>query len=297
MKIVITGSLGNIGRNLTENLVRNNHDVTVVTSEENRKSAIENLGAKAAVGSIADVDFLIETFRGADSIFTMIPPNYTAEDFIGYIKQSGKNYVEAVRRSDVSHVVNLSTIGANLKENAGPLSAMHHVEKYWSALENVNVMHVRPGYFYSNYFWDIPLIHAQGIIGSNYPENTRMVAAHPADIADAVAELLETRSFSGHDLRYIASDDLPVAETVSLLKNAIGKPDLSWVQFPDEALFGALTQHGFSEAAANGFVEMGRAFADGECFREYDRHKDKTIFGKRKFSDFVQTEFKNAYSL
>lgn len=296
MKIVITGSLGNIGRNLTRNLVNGNHDVTVVTSDEMRKPDIETLGAKAAVGSIADVEFLARTFRGADSIFTMIPPSYTAADFPGYIKQSGRNYVEAVRKSGVSHVVNLSTIGANLTKDAGPLSAMHHVENYWSVLEDTNVMHVRPGYFYSNYFWDIPLIQSQGIIGGNYPEHTRMVAAHPADIADIVTELLETKSFSGHDIRYIASDDLLVSQAASLLKDAVGKPNLPWIQFPDDALAEALAQNGFSESAAQGFVEMGRAFAEGECFREYDRNPDKTIFGKRTFSDFVHTEFKAAFN-
>jgi Trk K+ transport system NAD-binding subunit len=64
MKIVITGSLGNIGRNLAQNLVANNHDVTVVTSDANRQTVIESLGAKAAVGSGLDSVFLTEVLCG-----------------------------------------------------------------------------------------------------------------------------------------------------------------------------------------------------------------------------------------
>jgi nucleoside-diphosphate-sugar epimerase len=57
MNIVITGSLGNIGKPLTIDLVRKGHTVTVITSKAERQSAIETLGAKAAVGSFLDVDF------------------------------------------------------------------------------------------------------------------------------------------------------------------------------------------------------------------------------------------------
>src|SRR6478672_222787 len=257
MKIIVTGSLGNIGRNLTKNLVAKGHDVTVVTSDQNRKAAIEKLSAKAAVGSILDADFLTETFRGADSVFTMIPPNYVADDFQGYFVEAAKSYVDAIRKSGIKHVVNLSTMGANLQAGAGPLSALHGVEKQFSALSDVNVIHVRPGGFFTNYLWDIPLVKTQNIIGNNYPESTRLVLAHPADIADAVSDLLETRNFSGHGVRYIVSDDLQLSDVVSLIGQTIDKPALSWIQFPDEALAGALKDNGFSASAAQGFVEMG----------------------------------------
>lgn len=58
-KITITGSLGNIGSNLTKILVAQGHDVTVVTSNVDRTAAIEALGANAAVGSVSDVAFLV----------------------------------------------------------------------------------------------------------------------------------------------------------------------------------------------------------------------------------------------
>jgi uncharacterized protein YbjT (DUF2867 family) len=296
MKIVITGSLGNIGRNLTQNLVANDHDVTVVTSDANRQTVIESLGAKAAVGSVLDSVFLTEVFRGADSVFTMIPPNYTAKDFQGYFADVAQSYIAAIRQSGVSHVVNLSTMGANLAAGFGPLTALNLVEKAFAALENTNVVHVRPGGFFTNYLWDIPLIKAQEIMGNNYPESTRLVLTHPADTAEAVAGLLQTKDFSGHDVRYVVSDDLVLADVVSLIAKSVGKTNLRWVQFPDDALAGALIENGFSETAAQGFVEMGHAFADGEMFRDYDRNKNKAIFGNRKFSEFAENEFKAAFN-
>lgn len=74
MKITITGSLGNIGRHLVDILIRQSHEVTVISSSPERASEIEHLGAKALIGSIFDVPFLTASFSGADAAFLMTPP-------------------------------------------------------------------------------------------------------------------------------------------------------------------------------------------------------------------------------
>ncbi|MFD2933796.1 hypothetical protein [Spirosoma flavum] len=53
MKIIVTGSLGNISRPLAQELVQKGHTVTVVSSRADRKQEIEALGAKPAIGSFA----------------------------------------------------------------------------------------------------------------------------------------------------------------------------------------------------------------------------------------------------
>jgi nucleoside-diphosphate-sugar epimerase len=53
MKIIVTGSLGNISKPLTEILVAQGHAVTVVSSDPNKQGAIESLGATPAIGSIS----------------------------------------------------------------------------------------------------------------------------------------------------------------------------------------------------------------------------------------------------
>jgi len=58
MKIVLTGSLGNIGKPITIELVAKGHSVTVISSNLERKRDIQALGAKAAIGSMFDAEFL-----------------------------------------------------------------------------------------------------------------------------------------------------------------------------------------------------------------------------------------------
>jgi putative NADH-flavin reductase len=48
MKITLTGSLGNIGKPLTKELVQKGHAVTVISSNPKKQNEKEALGASAA---------------------------------------------------------------------------------------------------------------------------------------------------------------------------------------------------------------------------------------------------------
>ena len=77
MKIIVTGSLGNISQPLIATLMAQGHAVTVISSDSKKQTAIEALGGAAAIGSIADVDFLTNTFKGADAVYALIPLSFT----------------------------------------------------------------------------------------------------------------------------------------------------------------------------------------------------------------------------
>lgn len=62
MNYLITGSLGHISKPVVEKLTAAGHNVTVITSNNNRVADIEALGAKAAVGSVDDAAFLTQAF-------------------------------------------------------------------------------------------------------------------------------------------------------------------------------------------------------------------------------------------
>lgn len=74
MKVVITGSLGYISKPLSEKLVKKGHSVLIISSTEDRKEVIEAIGASAAIGNMEDVDFLTESFAGADAVYFMLSP-------------------------------------------------------------------------------------------------------------------------------------------------------------------------------------------------------------------------------
>ena len=294
MNITITGSLGNISQPLTEQLIAKGHKVTVISHNPERAKAIEALNAIPAIGSIEDHDFLLRAFAGADAVYTMIPPNFSTTDLRGYIKSTGESYARAIEQTGVSYVVNLSSIGAHIPDGPGPTGANHFVEKKLDALKDTHVLHLRPGMFYTNFFGSMEMIRHQHILGNNFDDTVNIVLSHPKDIADAAFEALDTLSFTGKNICYVASDEKTGGEIAAILGQAIGKPDLRWIGFPDEALMQALIQNGLSEQMATIYVvEIGIALRDNTLFEDYRKNKS-IAFGKTNFTAFAK-EFAFVY--
>ncbi|WP_018345171.1 NAD(P)H-binding protein [Cytophaga aurantiaca] len=295
MKYVITGSLGNISKPLAKTLIAAGHTVTVVSSQESRKAEIEALGAKAAIGSVQDVDFLTKTFTGADAVYTMVPPTFAAADWKKYIGDTGKVYADAIAASGVKNIVNLSSIGAHMAEGCGPVSGIHREEQALNTLSDVNIKHLRPGNFYTNLLNNIGMIKHANIIGANYGTNTSIVFVHPSDIAAVAVEELTALTFKGHTVRYVVSDERTTNDVAKVLGAAIGKPELPWIDFKDEDSFGGMVGAGLPEEIAKNFVEMGKAVREGKMFEDYNAHRSSVQLSKTKLEDFAK-EFAAAFN-
>ncbi|AUD05823.1 SDR family oxidoreductase [Spirosoma pollinicola] len=125
MKIIITGSLGNISKPLTDELVKQGHTVTVISSKPEKKAAIHAFGATAAIGTIEDVAFLTNTFTSADAVYCMLPPfNYFDPDLdmMGTTRRQVGNYCKAIQASGVKNVVHFSSIGTHTDIGNGLLA-------------------------------------------------------------------------------------------------------------------------------------------------------------------------------
>jgi uncharacterized protein YbjT (DUF2867 family) len=292
MKITLTGSLGNISRPLAEILIKNGHEVTIISSDSEKVSDIETSGAKAAIGSVSDVAFLTDAFRDADAIYTMVPPNWGVSNYRQYIAETGKNYQKAIKASGVKRVVNLSSIGAHLSGGTGPIAGLYDVEHTLNALDGVSIKHLRAGIFYINFFFDMGTIRNMGIMGNNYGEKTKLLMVHPRGIAAVAAQELQG-SFEGKSHRYVVSDECEISEIVKILGAAIDKPELPWVQFSDEETFAGMTSAGMSAAIAGTYVEMGNAINSGILFEDFDQHKPD-VWGSTKLVDFAK-EFAAVY--
>lgn len=286
MKIIITGSLGNVAKPLVKQLIGEGHDIIVISSNETKKDEIEALGAKAAIGSIADLDFLVKTFEGADTAFLMTPPNMGGVNIVENTINAGKNYAEAIKQTGIKRVVMLSSIGAESSVENGPIKGLHFIEKFYKELENTSVTFLRAGYFYLNFFNDIPLIKNAGIIGANFSGETKVPLVHPKDIAKAAAEEL-VKNFEGKNVRYIVSDERKSSEFAQVFGNAIGKPDLPWIEFKDEDSLNGMLQAGLPQEMAELYTEMGRGIRTGVVQKDFIEH-GSVVDGKIKLEEFAK---------
>ncbi|MFB9075837.1 NmrA family NAD(P)-binding protein [Flavobacterium procerum] len=285
MKIIISGSLGNIGKPLAKHLVNAGHDVTVISSTEDRKTAIENLGAKAAIGSVNDGVFLKEAFNGAEALFAMTPPNMGGKEIIKNTVEAGNAFAKAIQEADIKRVVMLSSIGADLPNGNGPIAGLHQIEKIYENL-STSVTFLRAGYFYINFYNDIPLIKGAGIMGANFPVSLQIPLVHPEDIALAAAEELQ-KPLEGKNIRYIISDVKTPSEIVKAFGEAIQKPELPWLEFTDEQYLGGMTQAGVPEEIAGLYTEMGAGLRSGKIGADFLTN-NFSVDGKIKLEDFAK---------
>ena len=291
MNITVTGSLGNIGKPLTEELVQKGHTVTVISRSLARQQDIQALGARAAIGSLENADFLTSTFIGADAVFAMVPPNYRAPDMRAYYRGIGHAYAGAIGRSNVKRVVHLSSFGAHLDRGAGPILGSHDVEGILNGLD-ATLTHLRPTYFYYNLYGYIEMIKGQGLIAANYGGDDKIPMVAPSDIAAAAAAELEAPH--GERVRYVASDEHTANEVAQTLGAAIGKPDLQWVTITDEQMRSGLKATGMSAYVAGLLVDMYASLHSGALTEDYEKYKPSPM-GKVKLKDFAE-EFSAAFN-
>lgn len=312
MKITVTGSLGNISKPLTQELVQKGHTVTVISSKADKKNDIEALGAIAAIGTLDDVAFVTSAFGGADAVYCMLPPFDYFDPKLDVMESARKladTYVQAIEQSGVKRVVHLSSVGAHRADGIGLLAFHHLAESILRGLpQDVAIVHMRPVGFYYNLYAFKDMIKGKGLLGrfltlrysgfmdmikgrtgiiaANYGAGDKLPWVSPIDIAAAIAEEISV-PFAGRRVRYVASEELTCNEIAAMLGTAIGKPYLKWALMTDKQMLGGLKMFGIPAERAEGIVQMNAAMHSGLVDEDYYRNKPKAM-GKVKMKDFIK---------
>ena len=308
MNIVLTGSLGNISKPLTQDLAKKGHSVTVISSDPDKQKDIEALKAKAAIGKLEDINFLASTFAGADAVYCMIPMNVNEANQQVYTQKVANNYVQAIKQAEVKRVVVLSGWTADLIKG-------ENTENIFTEQLNVSITIMRPAAFYSNFYFSMDMIKGKGLIGKfltfrylglkallrgetgllmgNYGGNDKIVFVSPKDIAHAVAEELLVPQTEKVKIRYIGSDEMTCNEAAKIIGTAVGKPYLKWILISDKQMLQGLKMAKIPQELAETMIEMQAVMHSGVPLKNF--HKNKPKMGKVKLNEFAE-EFAKAYN-
>lgn len=260
----ITGATGNIGSRIADILLARGEKVRLISRDAARLQGFVERGAEPAIGDLLDVKFLTEAFTGAKAVFALIPPNYTARDFRAYQNIVGNSIATAIDAAGVTHVVNLSSQGADLPRGTGPILGLREQEERLNGLRGLNVLHLRPTYFMENLLGNIPLIHERRIAGSAVRGDLRFAMIATRDIADRAARALLERDFSGISYRdLLGQRDLTLQEAFTIIGRRIGISDLAYVQFSYDDAAKGMIDMGISPNASSLFIEMSKALNAG----------------------------------
>ncbi len=274
---VIMSATGNIGSKLATILLDKGEKVRVIGRSSERLQPLLDQGAETAVGDVSDAAFLTTTFKGADAVFALIPPNYAADDFRADYNAIGANIVKAIRASDVKHVLFLSSIGADLPEGTGVIKGLRDVEQRLNKLDGVNILHLRPTYFMENLLANIGMIKNMGINGGDIKGDVKFAMIATKDIAPVAAEHLVKKDFSGKAIHELLGErDVSMHEVTKIFGEKIGKPDLQYLQFSAEDAKKGMMDSGISADVSDQLLELGQAINNGLIAGKQPRTAENT---------------------
>ena len=263
-KFAVLGATGKIGHVLVEELLQKGHQVRAIGRDDAKLEGLKKKGAEIYAADFNNVGHLAEAFSGCDGIFTMITPDYSVDDNIMHQNKSGEVIVDAIIKSKVTKVLNLSSIGAQHADKTGPIKGLYKQEQRLNAISNVDVLHLRPSSFMQNFFWSVPVIQHHGIISSSVKSDLPMWMVSTNDIGKKAASLLADLSFTGKSVfEFVGPRELTQAQATEILGKSIGQHGLKYIQssYEDEikALVGAGMKSGFVQL----MVEMRQGMNEG----------------------------------
>ncbi len=292
---LITGATGNTGSVVAKGLLKQGKKVRVVARGQEKLKELASLGAETLIGDISSQDIANKAFAGIEAAYLMIPPAMTNPDFRGYQKKLTEVYGSALEaNTSVTHVVVLSSFGADKDAKSGPILGLHFLEERLKQIKPLNSLSLRAGYFMENTLGQANVIHQMGAVVGPLKPDLKLPLIASIDIGNAALNALLQPDFTGHQTRELQGQrDLTYLEITAIIGAAIGKPDLQYQVISSEQFAGFIEQMGSAQNVAALMAEMVDAQNAGHVRPLEPRSASNTT--PTTFEQFVAETFVPAY--
>jgi uncharacterized protein YbjT (DUF2867 family) len=287
---VILGATGNTGSVVARKLLDGGKKVRVVGRDSKKLAPFVSQGAEAFATDVLDADALSRAFAGAEGVYVLIPPDVKSPDYRPHQEEVSDSIAEALRTAGVTHVVTLSSYGADKPEKTGPVVGLHNMETKLARISGLNALHLRAAYFMENTLAQAGVIQSFGMMAGPVRADLLVPMIATKDIGAAAAEALVRRDFKGQQTRELLGQrDISYNEAARIIGVAIGKPTLAYIQLPDEQVIQAMTGMGMSKSLAMLLCEMAGSMNNGYMKALEPRTAANTT--PTSFETFVQEVF------
>ena len=291
---VITGATGNTGSVVAKTLLSKGQSVRAIGRSADRLKDLAERGAEPFVCDLTDHDALTKAFTGARAVYAMIPPNMTSPDYRADQDRNTDSIAGAIEKAGVKFAVCLSSFGADKPDKTGPVAGLHYLEQRLNKIPSLNSLYLRAGYFMENTLAQIGIIKQMGVAAGPVRGDLKlpMIATH--DIGAAAAEDLLKLDFHGHQTRELNGQrDLTMTEAAAIIGDQLAKPDLPYVQAPNDQIRAAMIGMGMSANMADLILEMAGALNSGHMAALEPRSARNTT--PTSYETFVKEEFVPLY--
>jgi uncharacterized protein YbjT (DUF2867 family) len=291
---VVTGATGNTGSAVVKRLLEAGKKVRAIARHPEKLQSLVALGAEPFAADLTDEKALEKAFSGAQAVYAMVPPDLGNADYRGYQDRVAAALGSAIESNKVSHVVVLSSVGAEKPDKNGPIAGLHKLEERLRQISGLNALVLRAGYFMENTLPQVAVIQRMGVTAGPLRPDLSLAMIAVRDIGAFAGEALLQLDFKGHVTHELQGQrDLTMPEATAIIGGAIGKPDLRYQQLTSDQFHGALVQMGMSKNIADLFVEMAEGLNSGHVRALEPRSKRNTT--PTSYEQFVAEEFVPAY--
>ena len=225
MKILVTGATGKVGSRLAKRLAKRGHEVRALVRDPARAADLREAHIELAVGDLLQAATLAAAVHGVDAVVHCAAffRGATAEQAHAVNDVGTQHLASAARAASVKRFVFTST-GLVYGPNGGravreedpcaPIAAYPAsklaAERFLLAMDGLDVRVLRLPFVYGD--GDAHIAEAVPMMRA-FPPAQRMSIAHHADIAQAVARLLDAPSPS-HRIYNVVDDEAPDLATL-----------------------------------------------------------------------------------
>lgn len=260
MRIAVTTPNGNVGHHLTRMLVRAGIRPLLLTRHPDQIADELLPHVDVARADSQKVDEVVAATRGVDAIY-WVDPSVMSDDPLADYARATDALVQAVFANGIGRVVFQSSVGAEKRHGAGEIDGLGATEVALDALD-VDVTHLRCGYFFSNLLLDVESLKA-GRLTTVLPLDAPMAWVAPHDIAEVAALTLLDREWSGHRVQAVhGPEDLSWSQVAEILTQQLGR-DVTVERIADDEMRQGLLDAGMPEAMADAVLGMSTGLRDG----------------------------------
>ena len=266
--IAVMGASGNVGSRVADHLLAEGQEVRVFGRSAERLEGLGGRGAQVVLGDAIRPDDLQTLFKDAESALVVLPDNLTDPQYVANRSAISRAITDALRDQGVGHIVFASSLGAEHAQGTGQVVGLHELEELLAGLD-ANVLALRAAFHMENLLGSIPMIQGQKMNGGAVKADLKFPMIACADIAERAAQRLLESGFTGHAVgTVLGPENRSMSEATRALGEAIGIPDVPYLEFPPEGVKAALQGIGWSEEFASLLVESQLATNEGRIGAE-----------------------------
>ena len=275
--ILITGSTGNVGSEVVNQLASAGHKVRALVRDTKEASGKFPTTVDIVVGDLDNIDSLVNAMKGVERVYLLAPMTPSI------VKQEA-NVIDAAKRASVKHVVKHSVLGAQYEAIA--MAKWHRTGEKTLESSGVAWTHLRPSGFFTNTLGWAQMIKNGGTV--YYPTGDGKLGM--VDTRDIAAVAVKTLTENGHEAKsyeITGPKALSTQDQVDIIGRTIGKP-VKFVNVPDQAARDSMLGQGMQTQIVDAMIEFCGIIRAGQAALVTDTVQKLTGRQPRTFEAWVK---------